>query len=256
MMRFISWNVAGFRAALKKGFEDFFQKIDADVIALQEVKATMEEIPFHPDGYTCYLNVAERKGYSGTLIYTKEKPLFVTYGMNEKRHDHEGRLITLEYPNFYFINTYVPNVKRDLSRMEDRMDWEETFLRYIKTLEKMKPVVISGDFNVAHQPVDIRNSKENEGNAGYTQQEREKFTHLLDQNMIDTYRHFHPSEKDIYSWWSYRYGVRERNIGWRIDYFIISERLLSNVVKTDVLMDVMGSDHCPILLELNFKKMS
>ncbi len=249
-MKIISWNVAGFRACLKKGFADFFNQIDADIFCLQEVKALRSEIPFFANSYMEYSNPAEKKGYSGTLIYTKKEPLSVTFGMGITEHDHEGRMITLEFPEFYLVNVYVPNVKRDLSRLSYRMKWEDDFRSYLKKLEEKHPVVVCGDFNVAHQEIDIKNAKENIGNAGFTYEERNKFTALLESGFIDTYRHFHQNEKDKYTWWSYMKGVRERNIGWRIDYFICSKSFLPHIKNTMIYQEVMGSDHCPIGLEI------
>lgn len=249
-MKLVSWNVAGFRACLNKGFEDFFNKIDADIFCLQEVKALKEQIPFEPKGYFEYLNPALRKGYSGTLVYTKIKPLEVTYGIGIKEHDQEGRVITLEYDNFYLVNVYVPNVKRSLERLPYRMIWEDDFLKYIKNLEKKKPVVVCGDFNVAHQEIDIKNAKQNIGNAGFTYEEREKFTRLLDSGFIDTFRYFYPNKTDAYTWWSYMRNVRERNIGWRIDYFIVSKDFIDNVLDVEIYSNILGSDHCPIGITL------
>ena len=249
-MKLVSWNVAGFRACLNKGFEDFFNKIDADIFCLQEVKALKEQIPFEPKGYFEYLNPALRKGYSGTLVYTKIKPLEVTYGIGIEEHDQEGRVITLEYDNFYLVNVYVPNVKRSLERLPYRMTWEDDFLKYIKNLEKKKPVVVCGDFNVAHQEIDIKNAKQNIGNAGFTYEEREKFTRLLDSGFIDTFRYFYPNKTDAYTWWSYMGNVRERNIGWRIDYFIVSKNFIDNVLDVEIYSNILGSDHCPIGITL------
>ena len=218
-MKLVSWNVAGFRAVLKKGFINFFEEVNADIFCIQEVKALKTQIEFDAKDYYEYLNSAERKGYSGTMIYTKEKPIDITYGMNKYLDDNEGRLITLEYKKFYLINTYTPNVKRDLSRLNYRMQWEDKFLKYIKSLEKKKPVIICGDFNVAHTEQDIKNAKANIGNAGFTYEERSKFTNLMDYGLIDSFRYLNPNAIDNYTWWSYRKGVRERNIGWRIaDY--------------------------------------
>ena len=249
-MKLVSWNVAGFRACLNKGFEDFFNKVDADIFCLQEVKALKEQIPFEPKGYFEYLNPALRKGYSGTLVYTKIKPLEVTYGIGIEEHDQEGRVITLEYDNFYLVNVYVPNVKRSLERLPYRMTWEDDFLKYIKNLENKKPVVVCGDFNVAHQEIDIKNAKQNIGNAGFTYEEREKFTQLLNSGFIDTFRYFYPNKTDAYTWWSYMGNVRERNIGWRIDYFIVSKDFIDNVIDVEIYSNILGSDHCPIGITL------
>lgn len=252
-MKIVSWNVAGFRACLKKGFAEFFANVDADAICLQEVKATAEEIDFAPEGYTLSLYPAEKKGYAGTLIYTRVAPLSVKYGVDIPEYDSEGRAITMEFNDFYLVNLYVPNVKRDLSRMDFRMKWEDEILKYLKKLEEKKPVVVCGDFNVAHQEIDIKNAKANIGNAGFTYEERDKFTNLLENGFIDTYRYFHPTEEGAYSWWTYMRNCRARNIGWRIDYFIISEKNIKRVKDTMIYQDVLGSDHCPIGIEVDFK---
>lgn len=251
-MKILSWNVGGFRACLNKGFSEFFNKVNADIFCLQEVKALEEQIEFFPQSYNFYLNAADKKGYSGVSIYSKIKPLSIKYGMDIDKHDHEGRLITLEFDNFYLVNVYVPNVKRDLSRLEYRMEWETDFLKYLKNLEKTKPVIVCGDFNVAHQEIDIKNAKQNVGNAGFTKEEREKFTILLNAGFIDTFRYLYPNKKDVYSWWSYMGDVRKRNIGWRIDYFIISESLKSKLNAAYIYMDILGSDHCPVGLDIDY----
>lgn len=250
-MKLVSWNVAGFRAALKKGFKEFFEQVDADVFCLQEVKALRNQIEFDAEEYYEYLNPAEKLGYSGTMIYTKKEPISVKYGMDDFIKDNEGRLITLEYEEFYLVNTYVPNVKRDLSRLEYRMEWEDCFLEYIKSLEKLKPVIICGDFNVAHQEIDIKNAKANIGNAGFTYEERDKFTNLINYGLIDTFRYVNPEATDHYTWWSYMRNVREKNIGWRIDYFLVSNSLKNNLKAVNIYKDILGSDHCPIGIELN-----
>lgn len=252
-MKLVSWNVAGFRACLKKGFEDFFYACDADVYCLQEVKAELKEIDFIPKDYYCYINTADKKGYSGTIIYTLYKPISVSYGIGIDEYDHEGRLITLEFENYYLVNQYVPNVKRDLSRLDYRMSWEDEVKKYLKKLEKNKPVVICGDFNVAHTENDIKNAKANIGNAGFTYEERNKFTELLDSGFIDTYRYFNPDKNDSFSWWSYLGGCRARNVGWRIDYFLVSKNIINEVSDPVIYSDVMGSDHCPIGLNVNLK---
>ena len=249
-MKLVSWNVAGFRACLKKGFVDFFNNVDADIVCLQETKALDNQIEFRPDNYYMYLNPAEKKGYSGVLIYSKIKPLNVTYGLGIEEHDHEGRVITLEFDNFYLVNQYVPNVKRDLSRLDYRMTWEDDFKNYLKKLEQTKPVVVCGDFNVAHEEIDIKNAKANIGNAGFTYEERDKFTKLLESGFIDTFRYYNP-DKEAYSWWSYIGDCRARNIGWRIDYFIVSKDIIDRVSDTVIYREIMGSDHCPIGIELN-----
>lgn len=252
-MRLISWNVAGFRACLKKGFSDFFDWIDADVFCLQEVKATEDQISFHPFGYRCYLYPAERKGYSGTLVYSKIEPLSICYGVGIEEYDHEGRVITLEFEQFYLVNVYVPNVKRTLERLLYRMEWEDMFRKYLKRLEEKKPIVVCGDFNVAHTEKDIRNAKANIGNAGFTEEEREKFSCLLDSGFIDIYRYFNPNVIEKYTWWSYMPGVRERNIGWRIDYFLCSKQIIDRVKKVNIYHEILGSDHCPIGLDIEMK---
>lgn len=249
-MKLVSWNVAGYRACLKKGFQKFFEEVDADIFCLQEVKATEEQIDYKPEGYICYRNIAERKGYSGTIVYTKVAPLSISYGMGIENHDHEGRMITLEFSDFYLINSYVPNVKRTLERLDYRMQWEDDFRNYVTILRKKKPVIVCGDFNVAHTEIDIKNAKANRGNAGFTDEEREKFQVLLDSGFIDTFRYQHPEEADWYTWWSYMKGVRERNIGWRIDYFIISKEGKDKIKSTSIYKEVLGSDHCPIGLEI------
>ena len=248
-MKLVSWNVAGLRACLKKGFIDFFNKEDADVYCLQEVKALENEFDFRPDGYELYLNPAEKKGYSGTLIFTRIKPLSVTYGIGKEEYDNEGRVITMEFDNFYLVNQYVPNVKRDLSRIPYRMDWEDELREYYHKLEKKKPVVVCGDFNVAHNEIDIKNAKGNIGNAGFTYEERGKFTDLLNSGFVDTFRYLNPDTVK-YSWWSYIGNAREKGIGWRIDYFIVSKSFIDKIEDSLILDDVMGSDHCPIEISI------
>lgn len=252
-MKLVSWNVAGFRACLKKGFEDFFYTCDADVYCLQEVKAEKDQIDFEPKDFYCYINPEDKKGYSGTLIYTINEPIRVTYGIGVDKHDHEGRVITLEFEDYYLVNQYVPNVKRDLSRLYYRMKWEEDLLVYLKKLEEKKPVVICGDFNVAHTEKDIKNAKSNIGNAGFTYEERDKFTKLLDSGFIDTYRYFNPDKCDAFSWWSYMKRARENNVGWRIDYFLVSKSIIDKVSNPVIYSYVMGSDHCPIGIDIKLK---
>ena len=249
-MKIISWNVAGFRACLKKGFDDFFKEIDADIFCIQESKATADQFEYCPEGYEMYLNPAERKGYSGTLVYTRIKPLNVTYGIGIDEHDHEGRVITMEFEKCFVVTVYVPNVKRDLSRLEYRMKWEDDFRKYLKNLEKTKPVVMCGDLNVAHEEIDLKNAKANVGNAGFTQEERAKFTELLKAGFIDTFRYLYPNQTDSYTWWSYMGRAREKNIGWRIDYFITSKSLGKRIIDSKIYSTVMGSDHCPIELDI------
>lgn len=248
-MKIISWNVAGFRACLKKGFDTFFKEIDADIFCIQESKVLDSQFDYHPEGYEMYLYPAEKKGYSGTLVYTKEKPLKVSYGLDIEIHDHEGRIITLEYNNFFLVNVYVPNVKRDLSRLKYRMKWDDDFRNYLKSLEKTKPIIVCGDFNVAHQEIDIKNAKANIGNAGFTYEERSKMTELLESGFKDTYRYYN---KDTikYTWWSYMRGAREKNIGWRLDYFLVSNNIIDKVINTNIYEEVLGSDHCPIGIDL------
>lgn len=249
-MKLVSWNVAGFRACLNKGFKDFFESVDADVICLQEVKATSDQYDFHPNGYFEYLFPAERKGYSGTLVFSKTEPISVVYGIGCQKFDIEGRSITVEYPNFYVVNLYVPNVKRTLERMDERMEWEELIKKYLRKLDEKKPVIICGDFNVAHTEIDIKNAKANIGNAGFTYEERDKFTELLASGFTDTFRYFNKERTDKYTWWSYMKNVRERNIGWRIDYFLVSNRFITQVTDAIIYSDIYGSDHCPIGLEV------
>ena len=253
-MKLISWNVAGYRACLKKGFEDFFKEQDADIFCLQEVKAEMDQIPFHPEGYYEYLNPAEKKGYSGTMVYSKTEPLSVTYGLGIEEHDHEGRVITVEYEDFYLVNQYVPNVKRELTRLDYRMVWEDEIRKYLKKLEEKKPVIMCGDLNVAHEEIDIKNAKANIGNAGFTYEERGKFTELLNAGFIDTFRYFNPETTDKYTWWSFMGNARSRNIGWRIDYFVVSRSFIDRVEEPLIFDQVMGSDHCPIGLILKEDK--
>ena len=245
-MKLVSWNVAGFRACLNKGFEDFFKSVDADVFCIQESKLIMEQLTFHPQNYYEYLYPAVKKGYSGTLIYSKVKPLSVKYGIDELEYDNEGRNITLEFDDFYLVNSYVPNVKRDLSRLESRMNYEDIFRKYVKKLELKKPVVMCGDFNVAHTEIDIKNAKANIGNAGFTYEERGKFTELLESGFIDTFRYFNRDVKDKYTWWSYIGNARSNNTGWRIDYFLVSKSIIDKVEDPKIYSDIYGRDHCPI----------
>lgn len=250
-MKFISWNVNGIRACVKKGFLDFFQKTDADIFCIQESKMQEGQLNLDLDGYYQYWNYAERKGYSGTGIFTKIEPISVSYGMGIEEHDKEGRVITLEFEDYYFITVYTPNSQNELKRLSYRMKWEEDFLAYLKKLEEMKPVIFCGDLNVAHTEIDLKNPKNNRKNAGFTDEEREKMTTLLDAGFVDTFRYFYPDQEGIYSWWSYRFNARKNNAGWRIDYFIVSECLKNRLKDAKILTDVMGSDHCPI--ELDFE---
>lgn len=247
-MKFISWNVNGIRACVTKGFLDYFKEVDADIFCLQETKLQEGQIDLDLDGYYQYWNYAQKKGYSGTAIFTKEKPLNVLYGMNIEEHDTEGRVITLEFEDFYFITVYTPNSQSELKRLDYRMKWEEDFKSYLKDLEKSKPVVVCGDLNVAHQEIDLKNPKTNRKNAGFTDEERSKFTQLMNEGFIDTYRYFNPNKEGVYSWWSYRFNARKNNSGWRIDYFIVSESMKERLVSADIHCSVLGSDHCPVEL--------
>ena len=249
-MRFISWNVNGIRACVQKGFLDFFQEADADIFCIQETKMQEGQLVLDLEGYEQYWNYAVKKGYSGTAVFTKKKPLSVAYGIGIEEHDQEGRVITLEYEDFYFITVYTPNSQNELARLAYRMHWEEDFLAYLKKLEKKKPVIFCGDLNVAHKEIDLKNPKSNRKNAGFTDEERQKFTELLNAGFIDTFRYFYPDQEGMYSWWSYRFKAREKNAGWRIDYFCVSEGLKNRVKGAKIWTDVLGSDHCPIMLEI------
>lgn len=249
-MKLISWNVNGLRACLKKGFEDVFNALDADFFCIQETKMQPGQADFAPEGYLQFWNSAEKKGYSGTAIFTRREPLSVSYGIGIEEHDHEGRVIALEFEKFYLVTVYTPNSQRELTRLAYRMTWEDAFADYLAALDKKKPVVVCGDMNVAHKEIDLKNPKTNTQNAGFTIQERDKMTALLSRGFLDTFRLLHPDETDRYSWWSYMQRSRERNIGWRIDYFLASERLRPNVTVADIDDQIMGSDHCPVILEL------
>ena len=250
-MKLVSWNVNGIRACVKKGFLDYFKDVDADIFCLQESKLQEGQISLELEGYHQYWNYALKKGYSGTAIFTKEKPLSVKYGVGDLDEEPEGRIITLEFEGFYMVNVYTPNAKRDLSRLNYRLEWEDEMIGYLKELDLVKPVIFCGDLNVAHQEIDLKNPKPNIGNSGFTTEERGKMTELLDSGFIDTFRHFYPDQEGAYTWWSYMAKVRERNIGWRIDYFIVSKRLAKSLIEADIHCDVMGSDHCPVVLETN-----
>lgn len=249
-MKFISWNVNGLRACVGKGFLDFFKEADADIFCLQETKLQEGQIDLELPGYHQYWNYAEKKGYSGTAIFTKAEPLSVAYGIGIEEHDHEGRVITLEYPDFYFITVYTPNSQNELTRLDYRMKWEEDFLSYLKKLEENKPVIFCGDLNVAHNEIDLKNPKSNRKNAGFTDEERDRFTALMQAGFIDTFRYFYPDQEGIYSWWSYRFSARAKNAGWRIDYFVVSESLKDRLEDAAIYTEVMGSDHCPVGLFL------
>lgn len=245
-MKFISWNVNGLRACIGKGFLDFFKEADADIFCLQETKLQAGQIDLELPGYCQYWNYAEKKGYSGTAIFSKEEALQVTYGIGIEEHDHEGRVITLEYPDFYFVTVYTPNSQNELARLDYRMKWEDDFLAYVKKLEKTKPVIFCGDLNVAHREIDLKNPKTNRKNAGFTDEERSKFTTLVEAGFIDTFRYFYPDLEGVYSWWSYRFSARAKNAGWRIDYFLTSASLKDRLQDAMIYSEVMGSDHCPV----------
>ncbi len=254
-MKLISWNVNGLRAAVNKGFKEFFEEINADIFCIQETKMQLEQLDIFMEmifnGYHQYWNSAEKKGYSGTAIFTKEEPISVKYGLGIEEHDNEGRLITLEFNKFYLVNCYTPNSKRTLERLPYRMIWEDVLREYLHTLDKIKPVIYCGDLNVAHQEIDIKNAKSNVGNSGFTNEEREKMTILLNSGFVDTFRYKYPDKEDSYTWWSYMANVREKNIGWRIDYFIVSDRIKENIEDAKIHPEIFGSDHCPVELKIN-----
>lgn len=250
-MKLISWNVNGIRACVGKGFLDYFKEADADIFCIQETKMQAGQLELDLEGYEQYWNYAQRKGYSGTAIFTKKKPLSVSYGIGIEEHDTEGRVITLEFEDFYMITVYTPNSQNELARLDYRMEWEDAFLSYLKKLEENKPVIICGDLNVAHQEIDLKNPKTNRKNAGFTDEERGKFQTLLDNGFIDTFRYFYPDQTGIYSWWSYRFQARAKNAGWRIDYFLVSDSLKDRLDDAKIHTDVMGSDHCPVELVLS-----
>ena len=249
-MKLVSWNVNGLRACMGKGFMDFFKEANADIFCIQESKLQEGQISLELPGYHQYWNYAVKKGYSGTAIFTKEEPLSVSYGLGLEEHDQEGRVITLEFPDFYMVTVYTPNSQDGLARLDYRMTWEEEFLKYLKKLEEKKPVIFCGDLNVAHKEIDLKNPKTNRKNAGFTDEEREKFSVLLENGFIDTFRYFYPDLKDAYSWWSYRFHAREKNAGWRIDYFLVSPQLKERLEDAVIYKDVFGSDHCPVALIL------
>ena len=252
-MKLISWNVNGLRACVKKGFLDYFNEVHADIFCIQESKLQEGQIDLDLPGYYQYWNYAVKKGYSGTAVFTKKKPLSVTYGMGIEEHDQEGRIITAEYEEFYLVTVYTPNSQNELARLDYRCKWEDDFLSYLKNLEKTKPVVVCGDMNVAHKEIDLKNPKTNRKNAGFTDEEREKFSNLLNAGFIDTFRYFHPDLEQVYSWWSYRFKAREKNAGWRIDYFCVSSSLEKYLSSADIHTEVLGSDHCPVELQLKLK---
>ena len=251
-MKFISWNVNGLRACVQKGFLDFFNEIDADFFCIQESKLQEGQIDLDLPGYQQYWNYAEKKGYSGTAIFAREAPRSVSYGIGMEEHDHEGRVITLEYDQFYLVTCYTPNSQNELARLPYRMTWEDAFLAYLKELDAKKPVILCGDLNVAHEEIDLKNPKSNRQNAGFTNEERSKMTTLLNAGFTDTFRHFYPDTEGIYSWWSYRFKAREKNAGWRIDYFITSKRLDDQLEKAAIHTEVFGSDHCPVEVDIQF----
>ncbi len=252
-MKLISWNVNGIRAAMGKGFLDFVKKESPDIMCVQETKMQEGQAEVPLDGYHQYWCSAEKKGYSGTAMFSKEKPVSVSYGLGICEHDREGRVITAEYHDFYMVDVYVPNSQDGLRRLDYRMKWEDDFREYLKNLEKRKPVIICGDFNVAHKEIDLKNPKTNRKNAGFTDEERDKMTELLESGFTDTFRYFHPDAEGVYSWWSYRFNARKNNAGWRIDYFLVSESLEDRLEKAEILTDVYGSDHCPVLLEIDVR---
>lgn len=249
-MKMVSWNVNGIRACVQKGFLDAFKEIDADIFCLQETKLQAGQLELDLEGYYQYWNYAVKKGYSGTAVFTKQKPIRVVNGIGIEEHDQEGRVITCEFEEFYFVTVYTPNSQDGLKRLEYRMRWEDDFRAYLKKLEESKPVIVTGDMNVAHKEIDLKNPKTNRKNAGFTDEERGKFTELLEAGFIDTFRYFYPEQEGCYSWWSYRFKAREKNAGWRIDYFCVSESLKDRLQDAKILTDVYGSDHCPIVLEL------
>lgn len=245
-MKLVSWNVNGIRACVQKGFMDFFNKEDADIFCIQESKMQAGQLELYMPGYYQYWNYAERKGYSGTAVFTKKEPLNVKYGIGIDEHDHEGRVITLEYEDFYMVTVYTPNSQTELARLDYRMRWDDDFRGYLKELDKVKPVIVCGDMNVAHGEIDLKNPKNNRNNAGFTDDERNKFTELIEAGFTDTFRDKYPTLEGIYSWWSYRFNARKNNAGWRIDYFLVSDRIKDNVADSLIRTNVMGSDHCPV----------
>lgn len=250
-MKLISWNVNGIRACVNKGFKDFFKEINANIFCIQETKCQIDQIELEFEGYKSFWNSAEKKGYSGTAIYTKEKPISVKYGIGIEQHDKEGRVITLEFKNFFMVNIYTPNSKRGLERLEYRQVWEDEIRKYLLDLNKIKPVIMCGDLNVAHNEIDLKNPKTNRRNAGFTDEEREKMTQLLESGFTDSFRYLYPDKKEAYSWWSYMGRAREKNVGWRIDYFIVSKNIESKIKEAKIHSEIMGSDHCPVELEID-----
>ena len=253
-MKLVSWNVNGLRAVWNKGFEDIFKNINADIFCIQETKMQEGQLDVNFDGYYNYFNSAIKKGYSGTAVFTKIKPIDVSYGIGIEEHDQKGRVITLEYKDFYLVNVYTPNSQRELVRLSYRQNWEDDFRAYLKKLDKKKPVILCGDLNVAHKEIDLKNPKTNRKNAGFTDEEREKMTELLDNGFIDTFRYLYPDKENCYTWWSYMMKAREKNVGWRIDYFIVSDRIKEEIEDAKILSEVYGSDHCPVELDINIKE--
>ncbi len=249
-IKMVSWNVNGLRACLNKDFEASFAKLDADIFCLQEIKLKEGQTDYAPCGYHCFWNYAQRPGYSGTALFTKQMPLRVTYGMGKEKHDAEGRLITAEFDEFYLITCYTPNSQNELARLDYRMEWEDDFREYLKKLDENKPIVLCGDLNVAHNEIDLKNPRTNRRNAGFTDEEREKMTELLNSGFVDTFRYLHPDAEGVYSWWSYRFKAREKNAGWRIDYFIVSDRIRDAIAAAEIHSEIFGSDHCPVELVL------
>lgn len=254
MKKLISWNINGFRAVLQKKFLEYFNSVDADVFCLQEIKLQEGQVDFNPEGYNCYWNYAEKKGYSGTAIFTKENPISVSYDIGIDHHDKEGRVITLEFKDYYLVNVYTPNSQTELARLEYRMNWEDDFRNYLLDLDSKKPVILCGDLNVAHTEIDLKNPKSNKTNAGFTIEERNKFSELLESGFVDSFRYLHPDVIEKYSWWSYRFSARKNNAGWRIDYFVVSNKIKDKIVEANIHNDIMGSDHCPV--ELIMKELS
>lgn len=250
-MKLVPWNVNGIRACVQKGFEDTFKTLDADIFCIQESKMQAGQLDLSLDGYYQYWNYAEKKGYSGTAIFTKQEPVQVFYGMNMEEHDKEGRVITLEFDTFYMVTVYTPNSQNELARLDYRMEWEDAFRNYLLVLNQKKPVIVCGDMNVAHREIDLKNPKTNRKNAGFTDEERGKFTELLKSGFVDTYRYLYPDTEGVYSWWSYRFSARAKNAGWRIDYFLVSDTVKDKIQEAKIHMEIMGSDHCPVELEIN-----
>ena len=253
-MKLLSWNVNGLRADMNKGFKEFFKEINADILALQETKLQEGQIEFNPEGYYTYWNSAVKKGYSGTVVFTKKEPKKVTYGIGIEKHDQEGRVITLEFEKFYFVDCYTPNSQRELTRLDYRMEWEKDFREYLKELNKTKPVILCGDLNVAHNEIDLKNPKSNRHNAGFTDEERSQMTELLNAGFTDSFRYLYPEKEGIYSWWSYMFHAREKNAGWRIDYFIVSNDIKEKIKDSIIHTEIMGSDHCPVELDIEKKQ--